>query len=259
MHVLSVASVKGGVGKSATAISLAYMLAMDKKRRVLLIDTDPQNATTSHFFADLQFHHTLSSVLREECSIEEAARPIEGVSISLVPSELELADITTAIDEGPSRWFLLHNALKEVEEHYDNVVIDTPPSRFFTTRLSLIASHAVVVPTQLDKWAVRGVNTTFRDIQSALRDQRLVNRQIEAIAVVPTFYEENRQIKDILLQQVRENFSRYTTNTLIHRATEIEKTYSIDNERLTPGSRAYAEYATLLDELIARGVINGEA
>lgn len=257
MHVLSIASVKGGVGKSATAISLAYLLAA-RGRRVLLVDTDPQNATTSHFFADLEYHNTLSRVLREECTIEDAARAIDGSTIRLVPSELELADITSAIDEGPNRWFLLHNALKEVEDQYDNVVIDTPPSRFFTTRLSLIASHGVLVPTQLDKWAVRGVNTTFRDIQSASRDLRLINRQIEAIGVVPTFYEENRQLKDLLLQQVRENFGRYATNTVIHRATEIEKTYSIDNEQLSAGTRAYTEYEALLDELISRGVINAE-
>lgn len=258
MHVVSIASVKGGVGKSATAISLAYMLAQ-RGRRVLLIDTDPQNATTSHFFPDEQFQNTLSTVLREECSLDDAARPINDSGIDVVPSELELADIAADIDEGPTRWFLLHNALKEIDTEYDNVVIDTPPSRFFTTRLSLIASNAVVVPTQLDKWAVRGVNTTLKDIKSAIRDQKLIQRQVDAIAVVPTFFEENRQIKELLLDQVRENFSRYVTNVMIHRATEIEKTYSIDNEQLSSTTRAYTEYEQLLDELITRGVINAEA
>jgi chromosome partitioning protein len=258
MHVVSIASVKGGVGKSATAISLSYMLAT-RGRRVLLIDADPQNATTSHFFPDEQFQHTLSTVLHEECTIADAARPIGVEGIHVLPSELELADIAGDIDEGPTRWFLMHNALKEVAAHFDNVVIDTPPSRFFTTRLSLIASDAVIIPTQLDKWAVRGVNTTLKDIKSAIRDQKLIQRQIDAIAVVPTFFEENRQIKELLLDQVRENFSRYVTNVMIHRATEIEKTYSIDNEQLSSSTRAYQEYEKLLNELVSRGVIDVEA
>lgn len=254
MKTFSISSVKGGVAKSVTAISMAYLLS--EEYRVLLVDSDPQNAMTSHFVEELTSikDKTVRQILKGEKEVGDCLIRISD-TFHFLPSEIELANIERELNASANLWFLMYKALKKIENDYDFCIIDTTQSLHFTTNISIIASDVVIIPTQCEKWAIRAIQATVEEIARRKTDQELIGKSIESIVILPTFYEENRAIKKVFLDLIKEKFSEYITKTVIHTATEISKTFAIAQEFLTKGSRAYDEYKRFLSELKEKGIL----
>ncbi len=157
MKTITLASAKGGVAKSASAISISYVLSQ-LGHKVLLIDSDPQNAATRHFvedFAGIEYK-TTRQLLLKEAYLQDCLIPVYD-GVDFIPSQLRLLNIEKELADENNPLFILHDILTEVDDQYDYCVIDTAPWMGLMTRSALICSDIVIIPTLLEKWPVEAI------------------------------------------------------------------------------------------------------
>ncbi len=256
MKVITLASAKGGVAKSASAISISYVLSQ-LGYKVLLIDTDPQNAVTRHFVNDSTQikHKTLRQLFLKKQYIHDCLIPAYD-GVDLLPSQLRLINIEKELVDENNPLFILHDILIEVDNGYDFCVVDTAPWMGLLTKSALVCSNIVIIPTILEKWPVEAIEIMFNNIEKAIQTQKYLNRKIERVFLLPTFFEERVVVLKAYLQALQEDYPEYVTKTVIHKSAEIARTYSIEAATLDKKSRAYNEYLSFVHEIL--GESNGK-
>ena len=252
MKTITLASAKGGVGKSASAISISYILSQ-LGHKVLLIDADPQNAVTRHFvngYSSIE-EKTIRQMLLKEAELGGCLiSAYDGVDF--IPSQLRLLNIEKELADENNPLFILHDVLQEVDSEYDYCIIDTAPWMGMLTKSALICSDIVVVPTILEKWPVEAIEIILENIEKAIHTQKYLDKKIQNVYLLPTFYEERIIVLQAYLQALKEDYPEYITKTSIHKAADIGRTYSIEGAALDKKSRAYSEYLSLVNEIIGR-------
>ena len=159
--IWAVVNQKGGVGKTTTAVNIAAYLAQG--RRVLLVDTDPQGNATSGCGIDRRTVLSDSyTVLVQGHTIREARKATTVPGLDLVPATINLAGAEIEMLERPEREYILKNAIADVADDYDFVVIDSPPSLGLITVNNLIAAQQVLIPLQCEYYALEGITSSWR-------------------------------------------------------------------------------------------------
>lgn len=245
--VISVTNVKGGVGKSITALFLSRLLS-DAKHRTLLIDLDSQNSLTSFFYdgnGDTQ-DKTIFEVLLGKRDIREAIKQIGG-GLDFIPADISLSNLTLQLTE--NRDFRLYTALEHIRGDYDYIVIDTPPSLHIETKLALVVSNYIIIPTLLEKWASRSIEIVLSYIKNKnIPMQEIIKVITEKVFILPTMTEKNRKIQDIVLADIKEKYQTMVLNG-ISRKTDIQKLAYIGREVDITGLDAYGEYAEVVNKI----------
>ncbi|WCB91133.1 ParA family protein (plasmid) [Borrelia miyamotoi] len=155
--IITIASIKGGVGKSTSAIIFATLLA--QKHKVLLIDMDTQASTTSYFYEKIEKQNidlrknNIYEVLIDKLNINSSILNVK-INLDLIPSYLTLHSINAFGYKHTLSEFKLKSDLKYLDIKYDYIVIDTPPSLDFTLTSSLICCNYVIVPMTAEKWTI---------------------------------------------------------------------------------------------------------
>jgi chromosome partitioning protein len=245
MQVISFVSLKGGVGKSSSAISVAKILS--EKSRVLLIDLDPQNATSSHFCPDFE-GKTIREVLKNEVDIADVIQKIKK-NLDFVPSNIELSIIEIELAREGNNTMRLFEALDSIDDEYDYCVIDTPPTPGLLMNSAVIASDLVVIPTQAEKFSANAVGLTLTILESNKKMSRYTNKSFKTV-ILPTFFEGNRTVKTVMLDKVFEAFGEIVSRDLIHLSTDVAKTYAQIGEFLPKSSRPHKEYKAFVEKFI---------
>ncbi|ENA33373.1 MULTISPECIES: ParA family protein [Pseudomonas] len=249
--VFAIANQKGGVGKTTTCINLAASLVATR-RRVLLIDLDPQgNATMGSGVDKHNLEHSVLDVLIGQCDLIEAMQFSEHGGYQLLPSNRDVTAAEIELLDMSKRESRLREALAPIRENYDYVLIDCPPSLSMLTINGLVASDGVIIPMQCEYFALEGLTDLIGSIQ---RIGQALNPGLKIEGVLRTMYDPRINLANDVAAQLKAHFGDTLYDTVIPRNVRLAEAPSHGMPALTydKASTGAAAYLALANELARR-------
>lgn len=253
-RTLAVANQKGGVGKTTTAINVATALAVAGKRRVLLVDLDPQANLTSgvglkgQVAASGTVYHALTGEGLDPLSFILSTR-VPG--LSLIPADRNLTGAELELVSLADRERRLQACLAPLREAFDYIFIDTPPSLGLLTLNALVAADAVLIPLNCEYFALEGL----ADLVATLRRVRAsLNPALDIAGVLMTMYDERTNLGQQVARDIREYFQDRVYATVIPRNIRLGEapSHGIPAILYDAKSRGAEAYIALARELVSR-------
>jgi chromosome partitioning protein len=247
-RVLALANQKGGVGKTTTAVNLGACLA-DLGYRVLVVDLDPQgNASTGLGINIRDLHGSMYDVILHDLPIEDCVEATSVRNLFCAPSSLDLAGAEIELVPAFSRELRLRNALGDVRDDYDFVLIDCPPSLGLLTVNGLAAASEVVVPIQCEYYALEGLGQLLRNVSLV---QKNLNPTLEVSAIVLVMYDARTKLADQVVGEVREHFGAKVCRNVVPRTVRLSEAPSFGQPIIAfdPSSRGAVAYKELAKEV----------
>ena len=202
--IIAFSNQKGGVGKTTTAINLAAYVAMWKKK-VLIVDFDPQGNATSGFGVEKNLLElTCYDVLTSETNAKDVILPTMVDNLWILPSNSDLAGAEVDLVSVPARESVLKRALAPIIDDYDYIFIDCPPSLGLLTLNALVACDSVIIPIQSEFFALEGVTQLMYTIN--IVKQRL-NPQLSINGVILTMYDTRTMLSKQVTSEIFKYFS----------------------------------------------------
>lgn len=246
-NVVAIANQKGGVGKTTTAVNLAACLAAAKiKRRILLVDMDPQGNATMGCGID-KHAVTLTSyeVLLTQAPVRDALRYSETAAVQVLPANIDLtaAEVDLLKADGPQH--RLRQALVQVQPDFDYVLIDCPPSLSMLTVNALTAAQGVIIPIQCEYYALEGLSALLDTVEKV---RRSTNPGLHIEGLLRTMYDSRNRLANEVSDQLLEHFGKIVYATIIPRNVRLAEAPShglpvILYDRSSSGAKSYEALA----------------
>lgn len=255
--VLAITNQKGGVGKTTTTVNLAASLAAAKKR-VLLVDLDPQgNATMGSAIDKAKLTITVYDVLLGSKNVSAARIFSEAGKYDILPANRELAGAEIELVDIENRETRLKAALTEVMDQYDFILIDCPPALNLLTLNGLCAAKSVMIPMQCEYYALEGLSdlvNTIRRVRSNL------NADLQIEGLLRTMYDPRNSLAQQVSEQLLQHFGDKVYRTVIPRNVRLAEAPSFGlpalyHDKESRGTQAYLALAgELLNNLVAETI-----
>lgn len=249
--VISVTNQKGGVGKTTTAVNLAYYIAKSGKK-TLLVDFDPQGNATSGLGIDKQLlQGTMADVVMEEMTLDQIVIPTAHKNLSLAPTTPLLANTEVQLAQADKRFSRLKAAIEASQQGYDIVIIDSPPSLSLLTVNGLIAASYVLLPVQAEFYALEGLGQLLETMKLVRKG---MNPTLELLGVLPTMIDSRTTLSGQVHEEIKKHFPGKVFNSTIPRNIRLAEAPSHGlpvgvYDRFSKGARAYK---ALAKEVLAR-------
>jgi chromosome partitioning protein len=244
--VIAVTNQKGGVGKTTSAVNIAYYLAKNGQR-TLLVDFDPQGNATSGLGVDKQKLDggTMSDVMLEQKTLQEVVIETKHKNLFIAPATPHLANTEVELAAANRRFSRLKNAVGTTGEAYDVVIIDCPPSLSLLTVNGLIAARYVLLPVQAEFYALEGLGQLLETMKLVRKN---MNPTLDLIGVLPTMVDGRTTLSGQVHEEIKKHFPGKVFKTVIPRNIRLAEAPSHGvpigvYDRFSKGARAYKAVA----------------
>ncbi|MCX6728808.1 MAG: ParA family protein [Candidatus Saccharibacteria bacterium] len=252
--VISVTNQKGGVGKTTTAVNLAYYIAKTGKK-TLLIDFDPQGNATSGLGINKQdLKLTMADVVMGHAGLDQIVIQLSYKNLYLAPSTPQLADTEVQLAQAEKRFSRLRTAIESSVGQYDVIVVDNPPSLSLLTVNGIVAAKYVLIPVQVEFYALEGLGQLLETMKLIRKG---MNPTLELLGVLPTMMDTRTTLGGQVHQEIKKHFPGKVLGTVIPRNVRLAEAPSHGlpigaYDKFSKGARAYK---TLTREVLDRANI----
>ena len=234
---------KGGVGKTTAAVNLGSSLA-ELGYRVLLIDFDAQGNLTGAVSGDNR-KANIYNVVVGGVDAKDAVQPTIVKNLYLIAGSLDMAGLGVELVEEEEREYFLKKALKPIEEDYDYILLDCPPSLGLETMNALVWCNKVVIPLQCEYFAMEGLNLIMRTITNV---NKKLNPEISILGILFTMYSKRSRLNQEVVEDISEFFPDLVFKTIIPRSVRLAEAPSHGlpinyYDKTNQGAKAFAELA----------------
>lgn len=249
--ILAISNQKGGVAKTTTSINLAASLAATK-RKVLLVDMDPQgNATTGSGVDKNEVEFSGYDLLIEKSSIEDVKVYVEEAGYDLIPGNGDLTAAEVELMTKFDRERQLSYRFEEMQEDYDYILIDCPPSLNMLTVNAMVAAQGIIIPMQCEYYALEGLTALKETIDSI---KETLNPDLEIAGILRTMFDPRNRLAIEVSRQLIKFFDDKVYRTIVPRNVRLAEAPShgmpiITYDRNSKGARSYL---ALAGEMIRR-------
>ena len=252
-RIIAIANQKGGVGKTTTAINLSACLA-EVGKKVLVIDLDPQGNTTSGLGIDKsELDNTVYELILDQCTAKEAMVNTEIENLYILPSNVNLAGAEIELLDIDNKEYTLREAIDYVQEEFEYIIIDCPPSLNMLTVNAMTTANTVLVPIQCEYYALEGLSQLMYTINLV---QDRLNPKLKMEGVVFTMYDSRTNLSNQVVENVKENIDAVVYKTVIPRNIRLAEapSHGLPINLYDPKSAGAESYRQLAQEVISNDI-----
>ena len=253
--IIAIANQKGGVGKTTTSINLAAALGVLEKK-VLLIDADPQANASSGLGIDVEgVEIGAYQIIEHSNTAKEGVISTSAPNVWIIPAHIDLVAIEIELVDKDNREYMLKQALQEIKEGYDYIIIDCAPSLGLLTLNALTAADSVVIPIQCEYFALEGLGKLLNTIKSV---QKIHNPSLDIEGLLLTMYDTRLRLSNQVVEEVQKHFNNMVFSTIIQRNIKLSEAPSFGESIINydATSKGAANYLNLAEEIIKKNSSN---